>query len=314
MQFVAQFVNFISCGAPSVMATVDVDVSVSPEPLVDDFLDATMSWGDETFGDGDFKTGFKPVIELYKKGEMLEKFSRDELTLLDKKAMDFYFKPGDSDDERNLDAKFVATKNQLLYYFKCAIGHRFLKEDYMNMSLKISELLKLELVITVKDFRTPEGRVFNQAFKIKADGQKSPSTMYVEGICDNQRFNIIRKIADVDEWKAMWFHGGKPLNHPFNSLESEGVKDGDEIEVHLVKAGDERFELFHKEACEKAKKMIDEVEKPPPLADVPASSNQPPEPLAPVVPLQNFGEMSLEEMEAMMVRLKEGISDKKKRQ
>eukprot|EP00438_Fugacium_kawagutii_P027084 Skav228135 [mRNA] locus=scaffold3237:7780:10507:- [translate_table: standard] len=181
----------------------------------------------------------------------------------------------------------------------------------------------IDLTITVKDFRGEDERTFERAFTIKADIEKSPLSMYVEGICENKRFNIIRKTADIDEWKAMWFHNGKPLNHPFNSLDTEGVKDGDEIEVHLVKADDERFQLFHKEAFEKAKKMKEEkeghfnvVEKAcvptsPPLADVPALSNQPPTPLAPVVPLQNFGEMSLEEMEAMMVRLKEEISNKK---
>ena len=103
---------FIVFGLPFVMATVDVDVSVydgfpepeapKPDPQApaddplghfeasrDRFILSAIAFGDDLFGDGDFKTGSKPVIELYKQGEVLEKFSRDELKLLDRQAMHF---------------------------------------------------------------------------------------------------------------------------------------------------------------------------------------------------------------------------------
>ena len=185
---------------------------------------------------------------------------------------------------------------------------------------------EIGLTITVRDFRASDERVFDKAFTIKANSEKSPLSMYVEEICENQRFNIIRRIADDDEWKAMWFHkdSAKPLNHPFNSLKSQGVKAGDEIEVHLVKADDERFRLFHEEARENAKKTIDKMNEEKglspadvavSLADTPASSAQPPAPVVPAVQ----GEMTLADLEALIAerednlkQLKKDLSTKKK--
>ena len=189
----------------------------------------------------------------------------------------------------------------------------------------------ISLVITVKDFRTPEHMFCYRAFTIKADCHKSPVSMYVEGICENERFNKI-KMIDGGEWKAMWFHNGKPLNHPFNSLYAEGVKDNDEIEVHLVKADDKGFLKFHEDGLkkmkktmdglEKSKKTMDEkdgypsvVEKPdtcvptsPSLADVPASSDQPPAPVLPTVQ----DEMSLADLQTLIAEREENLKELKK--